>query len=332
MKRIFNLVLSTVLLLLFFHIAPSFAQTSGYKVSGSIEIGGESRWDYCIVDTLNHRLFVSHSDRIHIVDLITKKVTGEITGLNGVHGIAFAYDLNKGYISNGRSDSVTVFDMKTLKVTGNIHVTGKNPDAIIYDPASQRIFTFNGRSSNATAIDAGTDTIAGTVKLDGKPEFSAPDLKGNMYVNIEDKSLIEKFDSKQLKVLNKWPIAPCEEPSGLAIDIKNNRIFAVGSNKKMAVLDFATGKVVATVPIGNRPDACAFDPVTGLVFSSNGEGSLTVIKQVSSDSYKVIDTIPTMKGLRTLSLDPSTHNIYLIGMIEGKDKKMSFGVMIVSKF
>ncbi|MGE5498822.1 MAG: YncE family protein [Syntrophothermus sp.] len=331
MKKIFILIVNTIFMLLFFCTGATIAQTSGYKVKGSIDIGGESRWDYCIVDTINHRLFVSHSNKVHVVDLTENKVTGEITGLNGVHGIAFAYDLNKGYISNGRIDSVTVFDLKTLKVIGNIHVTGKNPDAIIYDPVSKRVFTFNGRSSNATAIDVQSDTVAGTVQLDGKPEFSAPDLNGNMYVNIEDKNLIEKFDSKQLKVLNKWSIAPCEEPSGLAIDLKNHRVFAVGGNKKMAVLDYNKGKLGAIVPIGGGTDGCAYDPADGFIFSSNGEGNVTVIKQESADIYKVIDTIPTAKGLRTLALDPATHNIYLIGMLEGKGNKNSFGVLILSK-
>lgn len=331
MRRYFSIPGLTAILFLFLQAQQLFSQTSGYKATKTINIGGEGRWDYCIVDTVNHQLFVSHGNRVHAVNLKNNTLSDEITGLNGVHGIAFAYGLNKGYISNGRSDTVTVFNLKTLKVTGNIHVPGKNPDAIIYDPFSQRIFTFNGRSSNATAIDVNTDQVAGTLPLDGKPEFSVPNLKGKMYVNIEDKSIIEEFDSKALKVIAKWPIAPCEEPSGMAIDLHNNRIFTVGSNKKMAVLDAATGKVTAVLPIGGGVDACAYDPATHLVFSSNGEGTITVIKQESADKYKVLENIPTAKGLRTMALDPRTHNIYLIGTLEGKDNQKSFGVLVLSR-
>ncbi|MGE5497635.1 MAG: YncE family protein, partial [Syntrophothermus sp.] len=290
------------------------APHSGYKVTGAIDIGGEGRWDYCIVDTINHQLFVSHGNRIHAVDLKNNTIKGEITGLNGVHGIALAYEFNKGYISNGRSDTVTVFNLKTLQVTGKIRVTGSNPDAIIYDPYSKKVFTFNGRSSNATAIDAATDKIAGTLALDGKPEFSVSDLNGRMYVNIEDKSIIEEFDPKALKVTNKFSIAPCREPSGLAIDLKNKKLFTVGSNKQMSILDIKTGKVVASLPIGGGVDGCTYDPATHLVFSSNGEGTLTVIRQYSPERYKVLDNIPTAKGLRTLALDQMTHKVYLIGM------------------
>lgn len=307
------------------------AKHSGYKVTGAIDIGGDERWDYCIVDTINQQLFVTHGNRVNVVSLKTNSPKGEITGLNGVHGIALVNEFNKGYISNGRSDTVTVFNLKTLKVTGKINVTGSNPDAIVYDPYSKRVFTFNGRSSNSTAIDVTTDKIAGTLALDGKPEFSVSNLKGRMYVNIEDKSIIEEFDPKALKVTNKFSIAPCREPSGLAIDLKNNRLFTVGSNKKMAVLDAGTGKVVAALTIGGRVDGCAYDPATHFVFASNGEGTLSVILQYSPDRYEVLDNIPTARGLRTLAVDNNSHKVYLIGMIEGKNNKKSFGVLIVSR-
>lgn len=327
-----NIFLSglTVILLLILQTGHFFSQPVGYKVTGAIDIGGSERWDYCIVDSINHQLFVSHGNVVHAVNLKTNKLSGEITGLNGVHGIAIAYDFNKGYISNGRNDTVTVFDLKTLKVLSQIHVTGKNPDAIVYDPFSKRVFTFNGRSSNATAIDANTDKVAGTLTLDGKPEFAVSNLKGKMYVNIEDKSIIEVFDPKALKVLARWSIAPCKEPSGMAIDLHNNRLFTVGRNTKMAILDAVTGKVVAEVPIGGGVDGCAYDEASHRVFSSNGEGTLTIISQESKNNYKVLMNLPTHKGLRTLALDPNTHNIYLIGMIEGKNNNKSFGVLIVS--
>lgn len=330
MRRNIYLPGLTVILFLLLQAGELFSQPAGYKVTGAINIGGSERWDYCIVDSVNHQLFVTHGNKVHAINLNTEKLSGEITGLSGVHGIALANELNKGYISNGKSDTVTVFDLKTLKVTGRIHVTGKNPDAIIYDPFSQRVFTFNGRSSNATAIDAKTDKVAGTLPLDGKPEFAVSNLKGKMYVNIEDKSIIEEFDPKELKVTAKWSIAPCREPSGMAIDLHNNRIFTVGRNTKMAVLDAASGKVVAEVPIGGGVDGCAYDPASHHVFSSNGEGTLTVISQESADRYKVLANIPTAKGLRTLALDPKTHKIYLIGMIEGKNNMKSFGVLVLS--
>lgn len=321
--------LGTALILIFGLSIGVSAQTSDYKVTGKIIIGGEGRWDYTAVDASNHRLYVSHATKVHVVDLTTNKVVGEIDGLNGVHGIAFAPEFGKGFISNGRNDTVTVFDLKTFKTLGGIHVTGTNPDAIVYEPFTKRIFTFNGRSSNATAIDAKTDKVVGTVKLDGKSEFSASNGKGRMYVNIEDKSLIEEFNPKTLKVISKWPIAPCESPSGLALDIKNNRLFAGGDNKLMAVVDAKSGKVITAVPIGGRVDACAFDPTTNLAFSSNGEGTLTVVKEISPSEFKVLDNVPTEKGLRTMALDPATHNVYLIGMIDDKDNSKSFGVLVL---
>jgi len=329
-KLLRTLCILTILVIAGSHTS-ILAQDSGYKTAPSINIGGEGRWDYCFVDAMNHRLYVSHGTKVHAIDLTTNTVVGEITGLNGVHGIAVAPELNKGFISNGRSDTVTVFDLKTLKVTNNVHVTGKNPDAIIYDPFSQRVFTFNGRSSNATAIDAKTDTVVGTLPLDGKPEFGASNLSGKMYVNIEDKSIIEEFDSKALKVTTKYSLAPCEGPSGLAIDLKNKLLFSVGDNKTMAVVSIKEGKVVASVPIGQGVDACAYDQGTNMVFSSNGEGTVTVIKQTAPGDYKVLETIPTLKGLRTMALDPVTHNVYLIGNLEGKDGAKNFGVFVLEK-
>lgn len=328
MRTIINKISLFVIISLVF-TSSSFSQTSGYKVTGKIIIGGESRWDYTAVDASLHRLYVSHATKVHVIDLSTNKVIGKIDGLNGVHGIAFAPEFGKGFISNGRNDSVTIFNLKTLETIGNVHVTGQNPDAIVYEPFTKRIFTFNGRSSNATAIDAKTDKVVGTVSLDGKPEFSASNEKGIMYVNIEDKSLIEEFNPRTLKVISKWPIVPCENPSGLAIDLKNNRLFAGGDNKLMAVVDAKFGKVITAVPIGGRVDACAFDPETNLVFSSNGEGTLTVVKEVSANEFKVLDNVPTEKGLRTMALDPATHNIYLIGMIEDKNNSKSFGVLVL---
>lgn len=325
-----NALLFIILLLVSFP-AVIFSQSSGYEISGTINIGGNSWWDYIGIDNSAHRLYVSNGNKLHIIDLRKNVVIGVINNLNGVHGTAIANEFHKGFISNGRNDTVTVFDLNSLKVLANIHVTGKNPDAIVYDPFSKRVFTFNGRSSNVTAIDAKTDKVIGTLSLDGKPEFAVTNGKGRMFVNIEDKSEITEFDPKTLKVINTWSILPGKSPSGLAIDVKNDRLFAGCDNKIMVVVDAHTGKVIATPAIGSGVDACGFDPETHFVFSSNGDGTLTVIKELSPNKFEVIDNVKTMKRARTMELDKSTHNIYLSTLIEGKDNSKSFGVLILKR-
>ncbi len=329
MKKFVYLVCCSLFLL----IQPKciYSQTSGYKISGSINIGGKGWWDYLAVDTSMHRLFVSHTDRIHVIDLNNDKIIGEIPNLNGVHGIAFAYKLGKGFISNGRSDTVTVINLKTLKTIDHIHVTSKDPDAIVYDSFTQRIFTFNGRSANSTAIDAKSDKVVGTLALEGSPEFAVSNTKGVMYVNLENKSEIEEFNPKTLKKVVTWSIAPGEHPSGLAIDVKNNILFSGCQNNMMMIVNAKTGKVITHVPIGGHVDACRYDPETHLTFSSNGEGNLTIIKEVSPKNFKEIENITTQKGLRTMALDPVTHNIYLVGMLLRKDGSKSFGILILRK-
>jgi len=327
MKKLFLFLCSFLILIPFVLLS----QTSGYKITGSINIGGKGWWDYAAVDVPMHMLYISNADRIHVINLKTNKVVGEIDGLSGVHGAVFADALGKGFISNGRSDTVTVFNLKTLKKTGEIHVTGKDPDAIVYDPFSERVFTMNGRSDNITAIDAKTYKVVGTIKLEGGPEFVVSNGKGLMYVNLEDKSKVVEFNPKTLKIIKTWSVAPGEGPSGLAIDIKDNILFSGCHNKMMAISDAKTGKVITTVPIGGHVDACGYDPETHLAFSSNGEGNLTVIKEISPKEFKVIDNITTEKGLRTMALDPETHNIYIPGMLEGKDGNKSFGVLILEK-
>ncbi len=327
MKKLFVLLCSISILL----PAVLFAQASGYKVSGMINIGGRGFWDYAAVDAPMHRLYVSHADRVHVVDLKTNKVIGEITGLSGVHGIVFADEFGKGFISNGRSDSVTVFDLKSLKKIGGIHVTGKNPDGIVYDPYSKRVFTMNGRSSDVTAIDAKTDKVAGTIPLDGRPEFCVTNGKGLMFVNLEDKSQVEEFNPMTLKTIKKWSIAPAEGPSGLAIDPEHDILFSGCHNKLMAISDAKTGKLITTVPIGGGVDACRYDPDTHLAFSSNGEGSLTVIKEISPTEFKVVDNVVTQRSCRTMALDPATHKIYLPGMLKGQGSTSDFGLLIVEK-
>ncbi|HVO75098.1 MAG TPA: hypothetical protein VMT35_13805 [Ignavibacteriaceae bacterium] len=307
----------------------SFAQSSGYHIVKTIPIGGETRWDYLAVDNTYNRLFVSHSSSVAAIDLSTDSLILEIKNLNGVHGIAFAPEFNKGFISNGRDSSVTVFDLKSLDVLDKINVTGKNPDAILYDPFSKRVFTMNGRSDNSTAVDAKTNKIAGTIKLDGKPEFAVSDSKGRIFVNIEDKSELEELDPQKLEVLNIWSIAPGEEPSGLAIDAGNNRLFSVCGNKTMVIVDAKSGKIIKTLPIGGHVDACAFDKQDKLIFSSNGEGNLTVVKEKSPDDFEVIDNVITKQGARTMAFDEKTKRIYTDAVIEGNNNSQVFGILVL---
>ena len=284
---------------------------AGYHLIKEVRLGGEGGWDYLTFDAKGKRLFISRSTHVMVVDADTFAVVGDIPDTQGVHGIALVEDLGKGYTSNGRANTVTVFDLKTLKVLKQVPV-GQNPDAIIYDPASKRVFTMNGRSNDATAIDAATDTVAGTVALDGRPEFAVSDERGHVFVNLEDKSSVAEFDPKKLSVLARWPIAPGEEPSGLAIDRRHARLFSTGANKTLVVLDALTGKVVATLPIGGGVDAAGFDPETGLAFSSNGEGTLTVIREDSPDKFTVLENVATRRGARTMALDPKTHRVFLV--------------------
>ncbi|HKQ05814.1 MAG TPA: YncE family protein [Blastocatellia bacterium] len=283
---------------------------AGYHLLKRIEVGGEGGWDYLTVDSDARRLYVSHATRVVVIDLDKGSVVGEIPNTNGVHGIAIVPEVGHGFTSNGRDNNVTIFDLKTLSVTGQVK-TGKNPDAIIYDPASRRVFTFNGASADTTAIDAATGTVAGTIALGGKPEFAAADGHGMVYVNIEDKSEVVAFDSKSLSVKARWPLAPGEEPSGMAMDRHTRRLFVVCSNKKMIVMNADNGRVVADLAIGQGVDGAAFDPDTKLAFSSNGEGTLTVVHEDAADKYTVVETVPTQRGARTIALDPKTHNVYV---------------------
>jgi len=286
-------------------------QKSEYKMGKSIQLTADGGWDYLSVDEVNQKLFVSHSSQVNVADLKTGLEVAVIPETSGVHGIAIANDLNKAFISCGRDSSVIVVDLTTFKLIAKVTGTGKNPDAILYDPFSKRVFTFNGRSSNATAIDAVTLKILGNIPLSGKPEFSQTDGKGKIYVNIEDKSTITIINPVTLKVEKEWSIAPGEEPSGLALDKVNNRLFSVCGNKMMTISDAIAGKVITTVPIGDGCDGVAFDPATKRIFSSNGEGTMTVVQQVSADEYKVLENFPTMPGARTITVNKTTHHLYL---------------------
>ncbi|MEP6787450.1 MAG: YncE family protein [Acidobacteriota bacterium] len=285
------------------------AQT-GYHLLTKIEVGGEGGWDYLIADADAHRLYVSHAAKVVVIDTETNKVVGEITGLNGVHGIAFAEKLGKGFISNGRDNSVTVFDLKTLKTLDTVKVD-KNPDCIMFDAASGRVFAFNRGASNATAINAADNKIEGTIDLGGHPEFATSDGKGMVFVNLDDKSEVVPIDAKKLTAGKHWSVAPGEDPSGMAIDQKTHRLFIVCGNKKMIVMDAGTGKVVGDVMTGDGTDAAGFDPGTKLAFSSNGEGTLTVVREDAADKYSVAENVTTQRGARTMALDTKTHKVYL---------------------
>jgi DNA-binding beta-propeller fold protein YncE len=296
-------------LVLFVAFAP--AQNSGYKILDRVKLGGEGGWDYLNADPQTGLLFISRGTHVQVMDMEKKILVADIPNTNGVHGIALVHDLSKGYISAGRDTAVVVFDLKTLKTLKVIKIRGLNPDAIIYDDASKRIFTFNGRSADATAIDPATDAVVGTLPLGGKPEFAQTDGKGKVFVNIEDKNEIVAFDAMELKVLARWPIAPGEEASGLAIDRANRRLFAVAGNKLMIVLNYENGAVIASLPIGEGTDAAAYDPTLHRVFSSNGDGTLTVVQQNTPTKYTVIDNVTTQSRSRTMSLNPRDHRIYL---------------------
>ena len=292
--------------------ANSYAADSGYHIIKRLKVGGEGGWDYLAVDQAAGRLYVSHSSMAQVVDLKTGKQIGKIADTNGIHGIAIATSLNKGFTSNGRDNSVTVFDLKTLEVTGKIQVSGKNPDAILFDAFSGKVFTFNGGSSNASVIDPLLNKEIGVIQLDGKPEFPQSDGKGLVFVNIETKSEISVINANTLTVEKSWSIAPGEEPSGLALDNVTHRLFSVCGNKLMVVSDAEAGKVVTTLPIGGGCDGVAFDPATKRVFSSNGgDGTITVVQEMSKDSYNVVENITSQRGARTITLDKTTHHLYL---------------------
>jgi DNA-binding beta-propeller fold protein YncE len=306
MRRLFGCFATVVILSCF-----ATAQQSGYRVLDKVKLGGEGGWDYLNADVKTGLLFISRGSHVQVMDMEKKALVGDIPNTNGVHGIALVHELGKGYISDGRDTAVTVFDIATLKTLKVIKIKGINPDAIMYDDVSRRVFTFNGRSADATAIDAATDSVVGTVPLGGKPEFAQADGKGKIFVNIEDKSVVVAFDAISLEVLARWPIAPGEEASGLAIDREHHRLFSVCSNKYMIVLNYETGAVVASLPIGQGTDAAAFDPETHLAFSSNGDGTLTVVRQENADTYAVIDNVKTQPRSRTMSLNPKNHCLYL---------------------
>jgi YVTN family beta-propeller protein len=282
----------------------------GYKIVQRIQLEGDGFWDYLNADDVTGMLYVSHGKMVHVVDMKTGKSVATITDVNGVHGIAIAPEFNKGFISNGADNNVTVFNTKDFSVIEKVDVTGKNPDAILYEPLTKTIITWNGRSSNATVIDAKTDKVIQTIDLAGKPEAVVSDGKGKVFVNIEDKSEVSMINVKTWKVEQSWSISPGEEPSGLALDNENHRLFSA-TDKLMVVLDAETGKVITTLPTGGRVDGAGFDPGLKRAYSSCGEGELTVVQEENANSFKVLANVPIQPGARTISVSAKTHRIYL---------------------
>jgi DNA-binding beta-propeller fold protein YncE len=286
------------------------AADSGYHITKNIHLGGPGGWDYATMDSATRRLYVSHGMRVIVLDVDSGKVVGEITGLAGVHGIAIVPELNRGFITNGSDGTVAIVDLKTLQVLSRTKA-GKDPDAVIYDPASRLVFACNNKSANVTAIDAKDGSVKGTIAVGGSPEFPAADGKGKVYLNLENTSETIEIDTAKLTVTRRYPLAPCEEPSGMAMDTAHRRLFIGCGNQKMAVVDSDSGKVLATLPIGKYVDANGFDPGTGLAFSSNGEGTLTVAKESSPGHFEVVENVPTSLGARTMAVDLKTHMVYL---------------------
>jgi len=286
------------------------AQT--YVLDKTIALPGDAGWDYLSVDKVNSRLYVSHGNSVNVVDLTTDQPVGVVPNLQGIHGIAVDNKANLGFISDGRANAVVAFDLKTLATVATIPVDAKGPDCIIYDPYSDRVFSFNGESNNSSVVNPNTLKQVGTVDLGGGPEFAVSDGHGKIYNNLEDKSSMDVIDVKTLKVIRNFPLGPCGGPTGLALDSKNYRAFTVcRENKGMSVVNILSGKVITTLPIGAGVDAVAYDPETKLIFCSCGDGTVTIIQQITADSYSVIQTLQTQARARTMALDTKTHKIYL---------------------
>ncbi|MGB8474456.1 MAG: hypothetical protein WCE61_10260 [Candidatus Acidiferrum sp.] len=330
-------------LLLCLTLKPLFAAPapgpSGYHLIKTVPLPGDDFWDYLAVDSAARRVYISHGSHVVVMNADTYAIEGDIPDTPGVHGIALAPSLDRGFVSAGRANKAVIFDLKTLKNLGTVD-TDANPDAIIYDSVTKRVFTMNGRGHNTTAIDAADVKVAGTLALGGKPEFAVADGKGNIFVNIEDKSELVEFDAQKLTETHRWPLAPCQSPSGLSMDLKTRRIFSVCDEKVMAVVNADTGKVIATPQICQGPDASRFEPSTNYIFASCGDGHLTVVHEDSPDKFTVVDNVPTKRSARTMGLDLKTHKIFLSsaefdppapGERRGKIKPGSFAILVVGK-
>ena len=308
MKKHGSLVAMAIVVLLAAAVA---ASAPGYHMLNTWKLGGEGGWDYLKVDSEARRMYISRGTKVVVIDADSGKPVGEIADTQGVHGVALAREFGKGFTSNGRENTVSVFDLDSLKTLNKVKV-GNRPDAILYDPSTKRIFTFNAGSQDATAVDAAKGEVVGTIPLGGKPEFAASDGKGTVFVNLEDKNQLFALDAKGLTVKERWPLPGCDEPSGLALDAKNRRLFVGCGNKVMPIVNADNGKVLASLPIGGGVDATAFDDGTGLAFASCGEGVLTVVSEESPDKFSVAENVTTQRGARTMALDSKTHQVYTV--------------------
>ncbi len=295
-------------------VAPVAAQSNGgqgYHVVRQIPLGGDGRWDYVTLDTVGNRLFIARQTRVMVVDPVSGKLLGEIPGLNGAHGVALDYSTGHGFASSGRDGQVVMFDLKTLKELGKARAAD-DADAILYDPASKHVFTFNGDAGSSSVIDPKSGKAIGNIPLGGKPEFGVSAGDGKLYVNIEDSAQVAEIDAKTQRVTRRWSLAPCTEPTGLAIDRANHRLFSGCHNGVMAISDASAGKLITTVPIGSGVDGDGFDPGTGLAFASNGDGTLSVVHEDNPASFRAIASVPTSRGARTMTVDPRSHRVYTV--------------------
>ena len=309
MKKFVNLTIIASLVII--HSITAQTKANQYNLANKFSIEGDGGWDYLTVDENSGKLYISHGTIVQVMDTKNGQIIGNIKDLKGVHGIALAENLNKGFITSGRDSSVVVFDLNTSATIEKISIHGQNPDAILYDNFTQRIFTFNGRSNDATVIDAKTNKTIGTIILGSKPEFAVTNGKGKIYVNMEDTCMVFMINPATMKVEQQWTLKRGKEPSGLAIDKVNNRLFSVCDNKLMIVMDAETGKVIASLPIGEHVDGCGFDAELKRAYSSNGDGTLTVIQEVDANTFKVLENVNTQKGARTISVNSKTHHIFL---------------------
>jgi len=321
----------TIAGLLLVGLTPAILHAQTYVLDKTIDLTGDGGYDYVSIDKANNRLYASHGTMVNVVDLGTEQQVGVIENMKGVHGIAIDNKANRGFISDGRSNAVVAFDLKTLQTLATIPVDAKGPDAIIYDPFSDRVFSFNGESNNSSVVDPNALKQVGTVDLGGAPEFAVSNGKGLIYNNLEDKNSLNVIDVQTLRVIKNYPLAPGGGPTGIALDEKNHRTFSVcRENKGMEVVDITSGKVVATVPIGAGVDAVVYDPETKLVFCSNGDGTTTIIKQETADKYSVIQTLKTQNRAKTMALDTKTHKIYFtVATYEGTTRKVVPGTFKV---
>ncbi len=323
---IMNTAIFMAVLAVGYSLAATFpASAQGFAITKKIPVAGQGGWDYLTVDEAGRRLYVSHGTQVEVLDVDSGAIVGKVENTPGVHGIAVAHELGRGFASNGQSSTVTIFDLKTLKEIAQVPV-GKKPDAIIYDPATSRVFAFNGDSSSATAIQAADGKVAGTVDLGGGPEFAVADNSGYVYNNIEDASVVLKINSRSLKVEQRWPTGPCASPSSIAMDRTNRPLFIGCRSKVMAVMNADTGNVITTLPIGDHVDATAFDPDSRLIFNSNGEGTITVIHEDGPDKYSIVQTVKTLPKAKTMALDPKTHKLFLSAAEAGQ-----FEILVVSR-